>query len=149
MAEKVRPGHFTFGVNPDMVANSCRQQRSQAALADQTDSPDRFLTAEEAAEFLGGINPRTLVRWAREGQVPALRALEDKTEMIKSRVDWEPLLIPAEAAAYLRIHEKTVIRMARKKQLPALRLGKHWRFRRSDLTAWAAGQVQSAGQLVG
>jgi excisionase family DNA binding protein len=54
-----------------MVPNSRRQQRSQAVLADQTDSPDRFLTAEEAAEFLGGINPRTIVRWAREGQVPA------------------------------------------------------------------------------
>ena len=62
------------------------------------------------------------------------------------QMNWEPLLIPAEAGAYLRIHEKTVIRMARKKQLPALRLGKHWRFRRSDLTAWAAGQIQSCGQ---
>lgn len=48
---------------------------------------------------------------------------------------WEPLLTPEEAAAYLRIHPKTVIRMARNRTIPALRLGKHWRFRRSDLTA--------------
>lgn len=64
----------------------------------------------------------------------------------QSRPDLEPLLTPAEAGAYLRVHEKTAIRMARKKQLPALRLGKHWRFRHSDLTAWAAEQVQSIGQ---
>lgn len=59
---------------------------------------------------------------------------------------WEPLLTPAEAGAFLRLHPKTVIRMARRRKLPAIRLGKHWRFRRSDLTAWAAEQVQSAGQ---
>jgi excisionase family DNA binding protein len=59
---------------------------------------------------------------------------------------WEPLLTPEEAATYLRIHPKTVIRMARNRTIPALRLGKHWRFRRSDLTAWAATQVESACQ---
>jgi excisionase family DNA binding protein len=59
---------------------------------------------------------------------------------------WEPLKTPQEAAAYLRIHPKTAIRMARNRQLPAIRLGKHWRFRSSDLTAWAASRVQSACQ---
>jgi excisionase family DNA binding protein len=54
-----------------------------------------------------------------------------------------PLLHPRDAAAYLGIHEKTVIRMARNLDLPAIRLGKHWRFRVEDLTAWVAGQVQS------
>jgi len=56
---------------------------------------------------------------------------------------WEPLLTPIEAGAFLRIHQKTAIRMARTKQVPALRLGKHWRFRLADLTAWAASQVNS------
>lgn len=59
---------------------------------------------------------------------------------------WEPLRTPEEAAAYLRVHPKTAIRMARKRVIPAIRLGKHWRFRSSDLTAWAAGQVNSACQ---
>lgn len=62
--------------------------------------------------------------------------------------NWEPLLTPVEAGAFLRIHQKTAIRMARMKRLPALRLGKHWRFRHSDLTAWADEQVQSSGQPV-
>jgi excisionase family DNA binding protein len=60
---------------------------------------------------------------------------------------FEPLLTPAEAASYLRIHQKTAIRMARNGVLPALRVGvKHWRFRRSDLVAWAASKVSSSRQ---
>jgi excisionase family DNA binding protein len=59
---------------------------------------------------------------------------------------WEPLQTPEEAAAYLRVHPKTAIRMARNQMIPAIRLGKHWRFRRSDLTDWAASQVKSACQ---
>jgi excisionase family DNA binding protein len=58
----------------------------------------------------------------------------------------EPLWHPVDAGAYLGLHPKTVIKMARNFQLPALRLGKHWRFRASDLTSWAAGQVQSTCQ---
>jgi excisionase family DNA binding protein len=58
----------------------------------------------------------------------------------------EPLQTPEEAASYLRVHPKTVIRMARTLVIPALRLGKHWRFRSSDLTAWTASQVKSACQ---
>jgi PTS system nitrogen regulatory IIA component len=63
------------------------------------------------------------------------------------QVNWEPLLTPVEAGAYLRVHKKTAIRYAREGTVPALRVGgKHWRFRISDLTAWAASQVQSGCQ---
>jgi len=62
---------------------------------------------------------------------------------------WEPLLTPVEAAAFLRLHEKTVIRMARQRKIPAIRLGKHWRFRKSDLIQFAADQVKSIRQPVG
>jgi excisionase family DNA binding protein len=61
---------------------------------------------------------------------------------------FEPLLTPGEAGAYLRLPPKTVVRLARQQVLPGLRLGKHWRFRRSDLTAWAAAQVHSLCQPV-
>jgi excisionase family DNA binding protein len=61
---------------------------------------------------------------------------------------FQPLLTPAEAASYLRLHEKTVIKMARLGQIPAIRLGKHWRFRSTDLTTWVATQVQSNRQPV-
>jgi excisionase family DNA binding protein len=71
-------------------------------------------------------------------------AADRRTPLTNS--SWEPLQTPEEAAAYLRVHSKTVIRMARTQMIPALRLGKHWRFRSSDLTAWAASQVKSACQ---
>lgn len=54
-----------------MTPNPRGRQTFNLDLAAQTDSPDHFLTAEEAAEFLGQINPRTLTRWAREGRIPA------------------------------------------------------------------------------
>jgi len=59
---------------------------------------------------------------------------------------WEPLQTPQEAAAYLRVHPKTAIRLARERRIPAIRLGKHWRFRRADLDAFGATQVQSTCQ---
>lgn len=58
-------------------------------------------------------------------------------------VGTEPLLTPIEAAAWLQVHVKTTIRRAREGELPALRVGKHWRFRRSDLENWAEQQVRS------
>jgi excisionase family DNA binding protein len=63
-----------------------------------------------------------------------------------SHTSWEPLQTPEEAAAYLRIHSKTVTRMARNRQLPGIRLGKHWRFRKSDLDAYFTAQLESACQ---
>jgi excisionase family DNA binding protein len=59
---------------------------------------------------------------------------------------FESLFTPAEAAAYLRVHAKTAIRLAREGEIPALRLGKHWRFRRSDLAAWVSARIGSSRQ---
>ena len=44
-------------------------------------SVSRFLNAEEAAEFLGGLNARTVVRWAREGYLPAFPIGEGKRRL--------------------------------------------------------------------
>ena len=55
---------------------------------------------------------------------------------------WEPLLTPIEAAELLRIHPKTALRLARCHGIPAIRLGKHWRFRTCDLSAWAESQIE-------
>ena len=56
---------------------------------------------------------------------------------------WEPLLTPIETAKLLRIHPKTAVRLARTNELHAVRLGKQWRFRQSDLTAWVESHVKS------
>jgi excisionase family DNA binding protein len=41
----------------------------------------RFLTPIEASEFLGGINSRTVTRWAREGYLPAFPVGEGKRRL--------------------------------------------------------------------
>lgn len=41
----------------------------------------RFLTSDEAAEFLGGLNSRTVTRWAREGYLPAFPVGEGKRRL--------------------------------------------------------------------
>ncbi len=72
--------------------------------------------------------------------------MEREDTISNQQAYWEPLMTPVEAGDYLRIHPKTVIRQARTRKIPGLRLGKHWRFRASDLTAWAASQVKSICQ---
>jgi excisionase family DNA binding protein len=34
---------------------------------------ERLLSVDEAAELLGGLNPKTLMRLARKGQIPAFK----------------------------------------------------------------------------
>jgi excisionase family DNA binding protein len=42
---------------------------------------DKFLNAYEASAFLGGINHRTVTRWAREGYLPAYPIGEGKRRL--------------------------------------------------------------------
>jgi excisionase family DNA binding protein len=42
---------------------------------------DRFLTPDEAAAYLGGLNGRTVTRWAREGYLPAYPIGEGKRRL--------------------------------------------------------------------
>ena len=60
----------------------------------------------------------------------------------------EALMTPKDAGEFLRVHPKTVIRFARERLIPAMRIGKHWRFRRSDLTTWTRKQVKLTSQPV-
>jgi excisionase family DNA binding protein len=46
-----------------------------------TGSVAKFLDAEEAAQFLGGLNSRTVTRWAREGYLPAYPIGEGKRRL--------------------------------------------------------------------
>jgi len=41
----------------------------------------RFLTAEQAAGYLGGLNARTVTRWAREGYLPSYPIGEGKRRL--------------------------------------------------------------------
>ena len=47
-----------------------------------------------------------------------------------------PFLTTAEVMAYLHVNLRTVYRLIRAGQLPAVRVGRQWRFRKSDIDAW-------------
>ncbi len=53
-------------IQPSRVNNLFLESSSQPAQA----MPHRWLTATEAAEYLG-INPRTILLWARQGRIRA------------------------------------------------------------------------------
>jgi excisionase family DNA binding protein len=55
----------------------------------------------------------------------------------------DPLLNPIQAAHFLGISRATVERMARGRKVPGIKIGKLWRFRRSDLEAWIDSQVSA------
>ena len=67
-----------------------------------------FLDPEQAAEFLGGLNSRTVTRWARKGYLPAIPVGEGKRRLWRFReADLEqwmlarmtgPLIAPIPAA---------------------------------------------------
>lgn len=42
---------------------------------------ERFLTPEQASEYLGGLNSRTVTRWAREGYLPSYPIGEGKRRL--------------------------------------------------------------------
>lgn len=50
----------------------------------------------------------------------------------------QDVMTAAQAAEFLQTSRDTVLRKARAGTLPAAKLGREWRFRRSDLDAWLA-----------
>ena len=49
------------------------------------------------------------------------------------------LMTCAEAAAYLRLHERTIGRLLKQGVLPGVKVGRQWRLRKADLDAHLAG----------
>lgn len=45
-----------------------------------------------------------------------------------------------EVADYLRVNQRTVYRLAVERRLPGFKVGTNWRFKRSDIEGWIAGQ---------
>jgi excisionase family DNA binding protein len=66
--------------------------------------------------------------------------------VLETKEIFEPLLDVREAADLLRYHPRTVQLMAKAGRIPAIRMGKYWRFRRSQLDAWIRQALQSPGQ---
>jgi len=53
------------------------------------------------------------------------------------------IMTAEETCRYLKITQRTLYRYLRNRQLPAFKLGKEWRFVRSDLEEWIRDRIQS------
>ena len=60
------------------------------------------------------------------------QAVHEALDLREPAPEW---LDTSTAAALLGLHPKTVARMARKSEVPARRVGRSWRFKRSDVIA--------------
>jgi len=59
---------------------------------------------------------------------------------VVANINLEPLWTSLDVAAYLRLKRSTVLTMARNKQIPAIRVGRIYRFRKSDINRWLEEQ---------
>ena len=48
----------------------------------------------------------------------------------------EALMDTAEVARYLKMHVKTIVNMVERGELKAYKVGRHWRYRKSDIDAY-------------
>lgn len=53
------------------------------------------------------------------------------------------IMTAEETSRYLKITQRTLYRYLRNRQIPAFKLGKEWRFVRSDLEQWIRDRIQS------
>ena len=54
------------------------------------------------------------------------------------------LMTVAETCRYLKITPRTLYRYIQQRQIPAFKLGKEWRFVRSDLEQWIRDRTRTA-----
>lgn len=59
-----------------------------------------------------------------------------------SNHDETEIMTLQEVAVYLQLAEKTVLRMAQRGKIPAAKIASQWRFMRSVIRDWLAGQMQ-------
>jgi excisionase family DNA binding protein len=60
---------------------------------------------------------------------------------MKSKEDFPEILTLPELAKYLRVTRQTIYNLLWEKKIPALRVGRHWRFRKSDIDKWVSTQA--------
>jgi len=53
------------------------------------------------------------------------------------------IMTTEETCHYLKITQRTLYRYLRSRQIPAFKLGKEWRFVRSDLEQWIRDRIRS------
>jgi excisionase family DNA binding protein len=65
-----------------------------------------------------------------------------------NKIAREELLTAKEACEYLKVAPRTLYRHIREHQIPALKLGREWRFIKSELDKWLMKKVQESLERV-
>ncbi|HEX5473685.1 MAG TPA: helix-turn-helix domain-containing protein [Vicinamibacterales bacterium] len=60
--------------------------------------------------------------------------------MARATAEFQACLTTEEVLAYLKVTPRTIYRLIRSGELPAVRIGRQWRFRRTDLDQWLERQ---------
>jgi len=67
-------------------------------------------------------------------------------ENVATRAGMAAFLTTEEVLVYLRVNPRSIHRLIEAGDLPAIRIGRQYRFRRSDLDAWLERQRASFSQ---
>ena len=115
-----------------MVPNPRRQQSSHPIVADQIDSPERLLTAGEAAKSLGGINPHHAVHTKQGEDSKRVRVPPSQHVQQPEWLDIKALTL------YACVSERTIREWIHLpvNPLPAFQVGRKLLFRRSTFDHW-------------
>jgi excisionase family DNA binding protein len=63
---------------------------------------------------------------------------------VRSGHELTAFLTTEEVLDCLNVNSRTIYRLIRSGELPAVRIGRQWRFRRTDLDAWLARQQRAS-----
>lgn len=63
---------------------------------------------------------------------------------VMSKAPKTELMTAPETCRYLKITQRTLYRYLQSRQIPAFKLGKEWRFVRSDLDQWIRDRTRTA-----
>lgn len=102
----------------------------------------RLISAGEAAKILH-VDPKTVGKWAAAGKLTLARTegghrrfREDEALALAAQMASDPLLLPGQVAAILRVSPGTVSRWEKSGKLTCVRNARGWRlFRESDVRA--------------
>lgn len=59
----------------------------------------------------------------------------------------EKMLTLKEVAEYLNVSENTVRRWSKMRQIPAIKIGRQWRYRKTDIDRWVREQAVDDSDL--
>ena len=124
-----------------------------------------LLNVKAVAKYLQ-MKESTVIAWAQEGKLPAIRigrtwrfrqsdldawtarrqqgaeGDKERRQHIADDKKSSALLNVKEVAEYLRVTESTVYTWSQKGKLPGIKIGRRWKFRQVDIDAWIERQAQ-------